>query len=300
MCGYAPKAKDSGTAKQLSVFIQTVAQQAATDNQQVYLVNQLTTALCNDEAPVADRVALRTVLLQGIFPAYIEATFSSRIAWLIASPVMQCLPSVLDEIAFDLRVNQPDNLLSTVQTIISVIHAFIRGTEHLKGDRFLFEQSNVLSGLGHMFEVATSVVRLLDYIVGRSITSTGHSRPPLTIYLEEFSGYVAQMIKGTALHDIPSYREDAHATSSNGHCADLLAFCKKGLESGIEANWSDDQCSVWFGQGRAKKEVVFDIGSRDEKSRLTDTLQRFQDTLRKLTGDERPQLVGDFGDGIVV
>ncbi|KAF2624233.1 hypothetical protein BU25DRAFT_493829 [Macroventuria anomochaeta] len=301
LCGYAPKVKDSGTAKQLSVFIQTVAQQAAADNQQVYLVNQLTTALCTDEAPVTGRVALRTVLLQAIFPAYIEGAFSSRAGHLIARPILQCLPAVLDEMVYDLRVNQHDSLSSTVHSIVSVAHALIRSTEQLKGDSLLLQQPSTLTGLAHMFEVATSISRLLDYIVDRTMT-TGRGKPALITYLEEFSTYITQMIQGTVPHGVPSYRGDADAAPSNAQYADILAFCKRGLQSSLETNWSDDQRSVCFGQGRAKKEVVYDIGSAEtERMTLMGTLRRFHDTKKLIpTSPTSPRHTSllKFSDGL--
>ena len=298
--GYAPKAKDHGIAKQLCVFIETVAQQAAADNQQLYLVSQLTKALCIDEAPVADRVILRTTLLQAIFPAYIEEAFSSRTNYFIARPILQCLPAVLDEMFFDLRVSQSSSISTIIQSIVSVAHAFIRGTEQLKGDRLLFQQLNTLSSLIHMFEVAISVSRLIDYIVSRTVITTGPDELSLTTYLDEFGDYVAQVIGRSPEDGFPSYRGDAHSETSNPQFADILAFCRRGLKSGLEKNWSDDEGSIWFGQGRAKKEVVFDMGSKEnKKAKLLDTLQRFQDTQRELSYDE-PKVLRGIENDIVV
>ena len=299
LCGYAPKAKDPGTAKQLSAFIQTVAQRAAADNQQVYLLNQLRTALCAEGAPVADRVTLRTVLLQGIFPAYIEGALASRVGHLTARPILQCLPSVLDEAIYDLRVHQIESLSTAIESIISIAHAFIRGTEHLKGNAPLLQQSSTLNGLVHMFEVAISISRLLDYIVDRSISTMGRGRPPLVAYLEEFGTYIAQMIKSETPHDVPSYQGDADVASSNAQYADILTFCTRDLQSSLESNWNDDQGSIRFGEGRAEKEVSYDIGSTENEGvKLLDTIQKFHDTLNEFSGD-RP-MGADLDDDIVV
>ncbi|KAJ4340782.1 hypothetical protein N0V95_007390 [Ascochyta clinopodiicola] len=297
LCGYAPKAETPGIAKQLSVFIQTVAQQAAADNQQQYLVNQLTTSLRPEEAPVADRLALRKVLLQGIFPAYIEEAYSSPTGYLVAKPIMRCLPTMLDDMIFDLRVSQPSSLSTTIQNILSIAHSFIRGTEQLKGDSLLFQDSTTLSGLVYMLEAVTSILRLTDYLVDRTMHTTEHGRPPFVIYMEEFSGYIANMIEGTRIDKLPSYQGDAHVGTSSLKYVDILAFCQRGLRSSLETNWSEDQGSVWFGQGRAKKEVVLDIGSNEEERvRLKDALQRFQHTVRELSNNN-PK---GFGDDIVV
>lgn len=298
LCGYAPKAREPGTAKQLSVFIQTVAQQAATDSQQVYLIGQLTRALCTDEAPIVDRAALRTVLLQAIFPAYIEVAFSSRQGHLVARPILQCLPVVLGEIIYDLRVSQPESLQIAVQSIVSVAHAFIRATEHVKGDLSLCQQPNVSDGLAHMFGTATAIVRLLDYILGRAV---GGGRPPLVAYLEEFGIYAEHMTKGIVSDDVPSYRGDANTASSNAHYADILAFCSKGLQSSLERNWSVEQDNLMFGQGRARKRVVYEMGSVEHgKARTLAALQAFRDAIQELARIEHHHQVSTFEHDFIV
>lgn len=292
LCGYAPRARETGTAKQLSVFIQTVAQQAAADNQQVYLVDQLTKALCTDEAPVADRTVLRTVLLQDVFPAYIESVFSSRPGHLVARPILQCLPAVLGEIIYDLRVSQPVSLSTAIQSIVSIAHAFVRATEILKGDLPLFQQLNVLDGLAHMFDVAMTIVRLLDYTISR--TSRGGA-PPLVTYLEQFAMYAKHMINGKAPDDVPSYRGDASKVSSNAQHAEILAFCQRGLQSSLETNWSVEQNAIMFGQGRTRKQVAHEMESSErEKTRTLVTLQAFQDTLQELAGAAQYHQVPTF------
>lgn len=285
LCGYAPKLQDSRTAKELSSFIETITQQSAIDNQQAYLVEQLTRALCTDEAPNADRIALRTMFLQGIFPAYIERAFESRIDYLIARPILQCLAAVLDDTIFDVRISHTESLSTAISNIVSIAHAFIRGTEQLKGDAQRLQQPCITSALVHMFEVATSIFQLLDYIVDRTLRTTGRSRPSLVAYLDEFSIYVAQMLEGAPPLNVPSYRGDADALALNTQYTDVLSFCARSLQSTIGTNWADDQRSVWFGQGRARREVLYDIGSiGGEKERLRCVLQKFREAQDELLG----------------
>ncbi|KAJ4991124.1 Mus7/MMS22 family protein [Stagonosporopsis vannaccii] len=299
LCGYAPKVQDSRTAKELLAFVETITQQSAIDNQQISLVNQLTRALCTEEAPVADRVALRTMFLQGIFPAYIERAFMSRVGFLTARPILQCLSTVLDDMVFDLRVNQIESVSTAVGNIVSIAHAFIRSTEQLKGDAQLLQMPHNLSGLVHMFEVAVSISRLLDYVVDRTLRIAGHRRLSLITYLDAFSIYIAQMLEGTAPLNVPSYSGNADASSLNTKYPDILSFCARSLQSNIEMNWAEDHRSIWFGQGRARREVIYDIGSTaGERERLLCVLQKFRKTLDELYGDH---LIGDdVQDDIIV
>jgi hypothetical protein len=284
LCGYAPKLSDSGTAKQLSYFIQTVAQQA-TDNQQDYLVNQLTTALCTDEAPTADRVALRSVLLQAIFPAYLEEAFLSRTAFIIAKPILQALPSILATMLFDLRVTQPESLAPILGSIMAVSHAFIRSTEQIKDDCNLLHQPHILAALSYMLDAMTSILAPLEYICSRLSHPT---QPPRVIsYIHDFILFVADLIHDRLPDSTPSYAADAHAPSSDDkQIPDLLAFCRRGLQASLKENWSEAQGKIWFGAGYARREVVVDLGSvEEERERVGNRMDLFLGGLGDVFGE---------------
>ncbi|USP81159.1 hypothetical protein yc1106_08433 [Curvularia clavata] len=287
LCGYAPKLLDSGTAKQLSVFIETVVQQAAADNQQVYLVHQLTSALCTDESPAADRVALRSALLQAIFPAYIEEAFSSSTAFTIGRPILLALPSILDTMIFDLRVTQPESVNSITSCIISVSHAFIRGTEQLKDNYLeLFQRPYVFSALAHMLDAMISILALLKYMCSRTLPTA--DAPPLAAYIDQFITYIAALLHDTAPDTIPSYPADSHAPPLDTQHANLLAFCRRSLEETLSTNWSKSAGAIWFGVGNARREILLDIGTVEEESlRFDDGVRRFQSVFDDLYGFEQ-------------
>jgi hypothetical protein len=287
LCGYAPKAMESGTAKQLSVFIQTVAQQAAADNQQSYLVNQLTTALCSNETPVADRATLRSVLLRGIFPAYLEKAFSSSISLLIARPIIQSLGSMLNTMMFELRIMHPDSVSSILESILAVAHSFFRGTEQLKKTPILLERCHVLSALTQMLGAIMPTLPLLEYICSRIVTANRHARPSFITYMKEFCVYIAEMLHNLESYIVPDYEGDINTTHSGEQHASLLAFGNKGLEDSLRANWSESGGTIWFGQGNAKREVIFDIGSvEEEKAKLLSAIEAFQASLNAIYGED--------------
>ncbi|KAF1917005.1 Mus7/MMS22 family-domain-containing protein [Ampelomyces quisqualis] len=286
LCGYAPKVREPGTAKQLSVFIQTVAQQAAAENQQSYLVNQLTAALCLDEAPAIDRASLRVILLQGVFPIYLELAFASSIASLIASPILQSLPSVIDALIFELRVTDAESISSILTSIYAVSHAFIRGTEQLKNTRNLFEQPYILATLTHMFEAITSTLPILEYVHSRK-TTKHQARPPLVLYMEDFYQFAAAIFDKSEPDTYPDYEGNSHATALGGQYEPLLTFGKKGIEDSMKTNWSESGGTIRFGQGHAKREVIFDIGSvEEEREKLLATMNSFQESLQYIFGEE--------------
>ncbi|KAE8846127.1 hypothetical protein HRS9139_00694 [Pyrenophora teres f. teres] len=292
LCGYAPKLSDPGTAKQLSVFVQTVAQQAAADTQQTYLVNQLCTALCTDEALTADRIALRDALLQSIFPVYIEEAFSSTTAFVIAGPLLSALPSILETLLFDLRVTNPDNLAAVLNCLVAISHAFIRGTEKLKNKPQALREPHVLAAMRYMCQAMVSLLPTLEYVCARSCNEAMTPQPPpLVMYFYEFTGFLTDMFRGgpaAALEvGVPHYSASAHTSPLSKHTPDLLSFTRRGLVNGLETNWSQNADGVvFFCHGNARREVVFDIGSWEgERDGLGRAVGRLREMIEGLWGN---------------
>ncbi|KAF2689429.1 hypothetical protein K458DRAFT_400189 [Lentithecium fluviatile CBS 122367] len=282
LCGYASKLGGPGVPKQLSVFIQTVAQQAAAGNQQQYLVNQLTTALCADESPSKDRAALRNALLQGVFPTYIEAAFGSVIGFAIAKPILQSLRSILQTASFDVRVVEESNVQLIHDTILSISHAFIRSIEQLKSEAILIRQPHVLQATALMLDAMIPAASLLDYMYGRCSTSA--TKPAVISCLEHFTIFITEVLHDSVPQDIPFYDGDAHVS----HCphTGLSTFCADGLATSITTNWSANDGCIFFGQGHAKRDVVVDLGSvEEEKARLFNAIKAFGAAVTFVYGD---------------
>ncbi|KAJ4297857.1 hypothetical protein N0V90_005756 [Kalmusia sp. IMI 367209] len=272
LCGYATKLAKMGIAKQLSVFVQIVAQQATTGGHQPYLVHQLQTALCSDEAPTRDRIMLRDVLLQGIFPAYIDTAFTSPIGFIIAKPIMQSLVPTVGAMLFDIRVFDEVNVRAVCDCLLSLSHAFIRSTEQLIENGDLLKQPHVLTCLSLMFQALIPISSLLDYICGRCSESS--ITPLIITYFEQFSASVSKLLYDKIPQTVPSYSGDSSVGQSK-YC-ELLSFSVDGLKSGIKANWSSNGDCIYFGQGHAKREVLFDQDSAEaEKANLIQAIEAF-------------------------
>jgi hypothetical protein len=227
------------------------------------------------------------VLLQAIFPAYLEDASSSKTALIIAKPILQALPSILDTMIFDLRITQLESLSSIVGCIVSVSHAFIRSSEQIKDNVNFHQQPRILSALTHMLDAMSSILPLLEYICSRTMDSAHSSKPPLITYMQQLSFYISDLLHGLIPDAIPSYTGDAHAPPSEKQYQELLAFCRRGLEDSTKTNWSENQGAVWFGQGQARREVLFDIGSvEEEKERLEAGVENFCWGLGDVYGDQ--------------
>ena len=272
LCGYAPKISRPGIAKQLSMFIQTVAQQAVTGDHQPYLVHQLQTALCKDVAPSRDRSALRDVLLLGIFPAYVRAAFGSPVGFVIAQPVLQSLESILQALLCDVKIFDKSNIQVIYDCLLAISHGFLQSVERLKENDNVFEQPHVIQALSHLFRIAIPLSTLLQYICDRCLQST--VKPLIISRFEEVALFINQLGRGITPQTDSFY--DSSAILLQNRYSDLLAFSEEGLRSGIDTNWSSEGHTIYFGQGQAKRAVSFDWGVVDiEKASMAAAMDAF-------------------------
>jgi hypothetical protein len=294
LCGYAPKLANTGVAKQLSTFMQTVAQQAASDNQQPYLVKQLSTALCNKSTSSADSTILRDVLLQGVFPAYIEAAFSSTAGMVIAHPVLQSLKPILETMLFDLRVADESRVSSILYSISSIAYTFIRSTESFKTSPELLKQPYVLHTLSLMLGAITTILPILEYFQSRTSESTG--KPAMVTYLGDFNVFIAELLHNMLPHAIPVSPSFDQSVIPN---ADLLTFSTKDLNASMKTNWTENQNRIFFGHGHSRREVIADLGTvEEEQVMVVGALESYFKAVESVYGDGN----GDrtFGDDVWV
>lgn len=280
LCGYAPKLASAGITKQLSTFIQTVAQQAALDNQQPYLVHQLSAALSNDVDPSIDKAALRTTLLQGIFPAYIEAAISGTIGLVISRPILQALKPILECMFFDVRVADTSNVEIICHNIWSISHAFIRSTDILKDTPSLLKEPNVLQSIALVLDALSSTLLTLDYMSCQTWVSASPRKPAIVTYFQQFSVFIAEVLHDMLPSTTPTFNVGETPCSSHG---DLLTFCTRLLKEGIKNNWSKSQGRVFFGQGYTRREVVVHVGTfEEEKASLVRKIVEFYGAIERI------------------
>jgi hypothetical protein len=297
LCGYAPKLSSPGVTKQLSVFIQTVAQQAASDNQQQYLIGQLSTALSYNNDQSSNRSALQGVLMQGIFPAYIEAAITSLAGLVIAKPILRCLTTVFEAMYFDIRVADAAGVETICSNIWSVCYAFIKSTGAIKDSPSLLKQPRILQSMTLILESMVPLLPILDYLGGR--TSSGTRKPATIAYISEFSVFAAEVIHDMLPHSIPTFDI---ADTPNLH-ADLQSSCIKDLSDSITKNWTISQDRVYFGHGHARKEAVSELGTiKEEKAKLVRAIENFHNAVARIydNGDASKQELSFFVGDVVI
>ncbi|EON64562.1 hypothetical protein W97_03795 [Coniosporium apollinis CBS 100218] len=269
--GYASKLSDPRMVKQLAVFIQTVSERAAVDDQQAYLVDQMYTAVSGTfESGNLERPSLRYVLVQAVFPAYIEQCFKSATGWILAKPVLQALTQMLSNLQFDTDVTDQSSRSAVVQMITGTLKVLRLTVELLVDHSGLLEQPYILHMLGVVFQTITAPVLLLDYIIRR----TRHSGSALQHikFFRSFGAFTAQMIRGQEDGPAPELEVNS-SEESNERSPEktdegfdgVRQFCARELDQVITANWAKYGDQYYLIRGNIRKEVRVDLRTVDEE-----------------------------------
>ncbi|KAL8825117.1 MAG: hypothetical protein Q9191_004604, partial [Dirinaria sp. TL-2023a] len=120
---YGLRLQDPRTPKQLAVFLQSVSERAATEDQQQYLVGQLYAAMSGGfELGHDQRPTLRAFLIRAIIPAYLESCLPSTAGWILLSPYLRALRPVFHDL-----LNYLDGTnAASIKSVTAMIDAFMQ------------------------------------------------------------------------------------------------------------------------------------------------------------------------------
>jgi hypothetical protein len=280
--GYAPKLAQGKAAKQLSTFIQTVAQQAAIDNQQLYLVHQLSTAVASSGEFSVETSALRSVLFQGILPAYIDASFHSTAGVVIAKPLLESLRPMLASLLFDVRVTNDNSVDRVCTNLWCIIFAFLQQAGNQTSDISLLSTARILHANTLLLDAMVAILPTLDYVMGRQSKSITVPMP--ITHLVEFTSFASDIVQGLLPRTIPTF--GSCDTIQRDH-RDLLVSSSSDLAETIRNNWSEGEGILFFGHGSSRKDVVVGVGAVEEERELfLQAVHEFREAVRSIYGDE--------------
>ncbi|RPB20285.1 hypothetical protein L211DRAFT_771909, partial [Terfezia boudieri ATCC MYA-4762] len=148
---YGLKLTQPRTHKQLSAFFQTVCDRAAVDGEQEYLVNQLVLAMEGERECNGGTLTLRSFLMRGIFPAYVQCAFGHGTAgWVLAMPIVRAATRVVEGIRAELDSCEFGAVRAVITTlggwVSAVLGALLEGLIEIEmGERgWFFHDPNPL------------------------------------------------------------------------------------------------------------------------------------------------------------
>jgi hypothetical protein len=162
---YEPKLSSSKELQTLTMFIQSIVERATMDSQHDQLVNQLHSAMKDSyESGLLNKPTLRAVLLQCVFPAYIELGFSNSSAWLLCLPIIKSISLVFNDLLFNLNTMDSSCVSSVLRILEAVFQSTHQALRPLSNRPARLKDPVVLIMLTAFTDMISSSLVVVDYI----------------------------------------------------------------------------------------------------------------------------------------
>ncbi|KAJ5984220.1 hypothetical protein N7481_006319 [Penicillium waksmanii] len=162
---YVPKLSSEQGLQALIMFTQGIVERAIMEGQQDHLTEQLHAAMANTyEAGDPDKPTLRAILLQCIFPGYIELVFSARPSWLLSRPIIRSMSLVFKDLLFDIDATDSNCISSVLAIFDAAFCSAYRALHPLSNRPAVFQNSCNLVMLAAFIEMISSTLVVVDYI----------------------------------------------------------------------------------------------------------------------------------------
>ncbi|KAJ5716118.1 hypothetical protein N7493_008029 [Penicillium malachiteum] len=264
---YEPKLSSKKEVQTLTMFVQSILERATVERQQSRLVSQLHTAMKDTyEAGRSDRPTLRAVLLQCVFPAYLELSFSTPAAWLLSRPIIQSISLVFKDLIFSLNTYDPACVTSVLRSFDAVFQSSYRALRPLTPHPRRFKDPAVLSMFAEFLKMVSTSLIVVDYL-DRS-TDQAASLIPYLEWLRDLSTAVSSELNNSISGPV-SDMNIAAIPASDVHSSNLGTGMPQHLVTGRRLafedhqsylkNWSFHDNKYYYSRhGHASKEVTLD------------------------------------------
>ncbi|KAL1954456.1 hypothetical protein VTO42DRAFT_1180 [Malbranchea cinnamomea] len=269
--GYGVRLFTGKVAKQLVTFIQLVAERAAMDSEQDYLVDQLYNAMSHTfEIGNYHQPTLRLFLLHCVIPAYIKTSFTNPTAWLLVRPFLQSTTRMFSDFILDIDLVSTEN----VRHIVELVRAYFDAVDHtlqlLVDHPGLLEEPSVLLTLTSFLETIIASFTVVDYLDRASDEAA-----ILVAYVEHFKRFVLFAIASlldpaTAVapnsFDVAPDEYGVHGNqplpSPPTYFSEARDFAARELQSGLRDRWFLHDGKYFVRWGQQSKEVYIDPACR--------------------------------------
>ncbi|KAJ5627073.1 hypothetical protein N7528_004500 [Penicillium herquei] len=263
---YEPKLSSKKEVQTLTMFVQSILERATVERQQSHLVSQLHTAMKDTyEAGRSDRPTLRAVLLQCVFPAYLELSFSTPAAWLLSRPIIQSISLVFKDLIFSLNTYDPACVTSVLRSFDAVFQSSYRALRPLTTHPRRLKDPAVLFMLAEFLKMVSTSLTVIDYI-DRSTDQAASLIPYLewlrdlsTAVSSELNTPISGPVSDMNIAVIPS--SDLNSSLGTGMPQHLVTGRRLAFEDHQTylKNWSLHDNKYYYSRhGHASKEVTLD------------------------------------------
>lgn len=275
---YCTCLSDEGAQKKLTIFLQGICERAAAEDQQSYLVGQLSKSVEGQyESAESQRVSLRILLLEALFPCYTEQVFSPC-GWILAVPILESSRLIFDGLfhSFDTKDNR------TVEAIRRATTFFLRPIHdviiQISNDMTLLTQPHIMLTVKSMYKAAISVLPIVEFL-DRSAESTSLSASYF-LTLQAFAMHITNTWDGDPLQmDLQTILPSDMTSPFHS----IIDFCKKELEDGLRMHWVKHGDEYYVLRGNVRRAISLGLGTpENELEDLVACLAQFQDEMQRM------------------
>jgi hypothetical protein len=284
---------------QLAMFLQSVSERAAAEQQQSYLTGQLSTAMSDTfESGDIKKPTLRAFLTQAIFPAYIEVALDTPTGWILARSVLRALEHMFDTLLTDIDSGDPACVESAIAILAHVLDSFRRSADPLIAHSEMLEQPTVLNTLASFFSTITSMLHPLDYLQRRSHRAA-HAVKCIAFFTA-FAAFVSHILEDHQDEPVSPYVDCPNLPPLPTPFLEVRSSSTRDLRAMLMKNWSRRGDEYYVIRGNTAVEVMVEIGSfEEERARLMTGLRDYLGVVGRMralqgrgTGDGRRTTVG--------
>ena len=251
------------------MFFLAVCERAAVDNQQIYLSEQLVKSVSGcRESGVIQRSTLRTLLLSGILPAYVEASYSSDCGWIFVVPILEATTRILNDILLSVNLNNDGSrkavttMVGDVATSLCIAFAIIADEPHrLRKPCFLVT-------LSVAFGTIETLASVIDYVHRFSYSAT--TAVQSIVCLQSFGRKILARLEQVE-NDVDMDSDDEalillRTAAYSSTFENVRTFSRQELNRSLAKNWIKQGEEYFVLRGNSRRQVNLEIGDRAEES----------------------------------
>ena len=277
---YAVRLHEPRAPKELTVFLQSVSERAAVDGQQIYLVNQLHTAMSGCIEDGASSLTLRVFIVRAIAPAYIEMATKTPCGWILVMPFLLALRMVFDELFLSLNSFNTVSVESVTRIILTFLASVQSPIAMVLDQPDLLSRAAILATLSACYDVISALLPALDYLV-RLGENAAQATQAIDTLADLATGYLASRLGDETMpltspfNVMPTFQDQSYS--------DIRNFARSELKQTLDEKWLCEGDQYFVVRGTSKREVVVDVGLfEEERDALKKSLEKFVVTMNSM------------------
>ncbi|KAK5175064.1 uncharacterized protein LTR77_000201 [Saxophila tyrrhenica] len=258
---YVPRLAETNKSKQLAVFVQTVSERAAVDTQQVYLVDQIATALVGTiERGDYRAPSLRHVLLTAVFPAYVEQALSTAFSWIVARPILQACGRVAGDLLYSTKFEDVNSVRGVSESLSALLQSMSKPLElaiRYPGQMRLPQAQSILAAIFHTAQQSLTCIQALQNVSGNSHLPAAMHR------FDRFAERIATALTDPNDFDLIDIPHGVPETPCPW--PETLGCSRRWIQEQLNDKWYAVDGQYYVKRGNGSLEVTVALGDEEEE-----------------------------------